>query len=264
MTIGKVATMLRTTGLTVAPYGRQLCANVDLELAFGEVKGLVAPNGYGKTTLLRAVGGLLSKGVTGEVEADGVSVADIARYRRKVFYAPGDANMLQRSMNANTHLKAARAMWNSPHSVAEVAELCGVETFMMRPARFLSEGMKQQLTLAVAYMANVPYVLLDEPMNALDPTNSDRFAAIIGSMAAQGRAVLLSSHIFSGVASLCSSVYMFRQGGVEEVRLTSRESAAEGGSATDVPGSSDVRHASDSRRAVDAAELGALFLEYYG
>ncbi len=256
--------MLRATGLTVAPYGRQLCANVDLELAPGEVKGLVAPNGYGKTTLLRVVGGLLSKGVTGEVEADGIPVADVARYRRKVFYAPGDASMLQRSMSARTHLKAARATWGSPHAVDEVAELCGVETFMARPARFLSEGMKQQLTLAVAYMVDVPYVLLDEPMNALDPTNSDRFAAIIESMAAQGRAVLLSSHIFSGVAFLCSSVYMFRQGGVEEVRLASRESAPEGGGAPDAPGSPDSRRAPDARRVVDAAELGALFLEFYG
>ena len=224
--------MLSARDVKVAFGGRTVFENVSLDLGRGEAKGLAAPNGFGKTTLLRAIAGEprgWSCRRSGSVEADGVPVRRAARYRGRVLFVPGNAASLYTEMNARDHLSAVRALWRqsaeghtpgssgSPVSVDDAIEACGLDAFCDKPVARLSKGMRQQVSFAAAYISGAPYLLLDEPFNALDPTNVARLARVLGTMAESGRGVLIASHLFDEIAGSCASIAFLRPDGVDEV-----------------------------------------------
>lgn len=141
-----------------------------------------------------------------------------------VFYMPGDASLLYSHLSVREHLRIARDLWGSDVSMERVAEACGLVGFLGKRVGKLSQGMKQQVSLAVASLSGARYLLLDEPMNALDPLNVQRFSMVIRSMADKGTGVLVSSHILDNIDQLCSSVVLFRDRQLEEAALS--ESAA--------------------------------------
>ena len=204
--------MLRATEMMARLGGRTLLDGAALTLESGQVKGLVAPNGWGKTTLLRLLAGAHIRGCSGKLEIDGVSPGDERAFRREVFYAPGEGTLLYPDASARFHLESARRLWGSPYSVDDVARRCGIDDWLGRPVRKLSQGMRQQVTLAVAYMTHATYLLLDEPMNALDPTNVQRNSRLIRKVAEHGCAVIMSSHILDNVDRTCDSVLFLRDG----------------------------------------------------
>ena len=225
--------MLSARDVRVAFGDRTVFENVSLELRRGEVKGLAAPNGFGKTTLLRAIAGEpcgWSCRRSGTVEADGVPARRAARFRGRVLFVPGNAASLYAEMNARDYLTAARVLWRSLSglsdedrilesriSVDDAVEACGLSAFCAKPVARLSKGMRQQVSFAAAYISGAPYVLFDEPFNALDPTNLARLSRVLGAMAESGRGVLLASHLFDEIAGLCASIAFLRPDGVDEV-----------------------------------------------
>lgn len=194
-----VVTMLSFHHLTLGHGSVTLLEDASLTLCRGEVVGLVAPNGFGKTTLLTTLAGMGGASARGEVCIQGVAPHDGADLRAKVFYAPGDASLLYPSCTALDHLRMARDLWSSPHDVETLARTCGVDPFLHKRVRSLSQGMKQQLTLAIAYATDAACLLLDEPMNALDPTNVQRNTAILRGLARRGKTIVMSSHILENV-----------------------------------------------------------------
>lgn len=197
--------MLSADNLTLGYGSRILLDHVSLEVRPGVITGLVAPNGYGKTTLLRALAGLGAGRVRGTVRVDG-----IAALRRAVFYAPGDASLLYPSLTVREHLRAAADLWGSGMDVDALARRCGVDGFAGKRVRALSQGMKQQVTLAVAYLTGARYLLLDEPMNALDPTNVGINTRLLRELARAGRGVVLSSHILANVDEVADEVIFIK------------------------------------------------------
>lgn len=191
--------MLSFHHLTLGHGSATLLEDASLTLGCGEVVGLVAPNGFGKTTLLTTLAGMGGARARGEISVQGVPSHDGARLRATVFYAPGDASLLYPSCTVLDHVRMARSLWASPCSVEAVARTCGIDGFMRKRVRTLSQGMKQQLTLAVAYATDAPCLLLDEPMNALDPTNVQRNTAILRALARRGKTIVMSSHILENV-----------------------------------------------------------------
>ena len=187
--------MLRVDDLSVR-YGKKLVIDhVSAGFKPGRIYGLVAPNGCGKSTLLRAMAG------TGSGCAEGT-----------VFYAPGEGTLLYPGLTAVDHLKMARDLWASDADLSRVAAACRVDGFGRKRVRSYSQGMKQQLTLAVAYATGARYLLLDEPMNALDPTNVAVQGELIRKAAARGGCVVLSSHILGNVDELCDTVLFLKDG----------------------------------------------------
>lgn len=209
--------MLRATDITARRSGRVLLSDAELTLDAGQVKGLVAPNGWGKTTLLRLLAGAHMRGCSGTLQVDGVSPRDERAFRRAVFYAPGEGTLLYPDASARFHLESTKRLWGSPYSADDVARRCGIDGWLSRPVRKLSQGMKQQLTLAIAYMAHTTYLLLDEPMNALDPTNVQLNSRLVRKVAAHGTGIIMSSHILDNVDRVCDSVLFVRDGRLVEV-----------------------------------------------
>lgn len=204
--------MLSVSHLTLSYRGRVLLDDVSFGLEPGRIMGLVAPNGYGKTTLLKAMAGIKGACVSGIVDVDGLPANQVARRRARVFYAPGEGTLLYPGMTVAEHLAMTRKLWKSERDPADVARACRIDGFLGKRVRACSQGMKQQLTLAIAYMTGARYLLLDEPMNALDPTNVQLNSRILRGLAQRGVGVLMSSHILENVDQLSDEILFVRDG----------------------------------------------------
>lgn len=209
--------MLRLLRCSIGHRSSLLIKDGVLSLDSGEVKGIVAPNGYGKTTLMRAASGDFTYIQKGAIEVDGVLYRE-SFCSPDVLYVPGDASHLYGHLSVMDHLKIAESMWGSNRSIDVCVHRCGVEGFMHKKVKKLSSGMKQQVALAIAYLIKPKYLLLDEPTNALDPVNAAKEIEIIEQMAREGSGVLVSSHLLGTIDALCGSVLFFRNGGIAEVQ----------------------------------------------
>lgn len=204
--------MLSVSHLTLSYRGGVLLDDVSFGLEPGRIMGLAAPNGYGKTTLLKAMAGIKGAHVSGIVDVDGLPANQVARRRARVFYAPGEGTLLYPGMTVAEHLVMTRKLWKSERDPADVARACRIDGFLGKRVRACSQGMKQQLTLAIAYMTGARYLLLDEPMNALDPTNVQLNSRILRGLAQRGAGVLMSSHILENVDQLSDEILFVRDG----------------------------------------------------
>lgn len=198
-------------GVTLAYGMHPVLEDASCEQAPGSITGLIAPNGAGKTTLLEALVALGPTRRAGSVHANGVASAQAA-FRKLVLYVPCDAGLLYPNLTAADHIKLAAALWPDKVDTAKLIELCGLAGYLNKPVRAYSSGMKQQLSLAVAYCTGARYLLLDEPMNALDPGNVALNSYIMKRLAAQGTSILLSSHILSNLDELCDSLMVIWDG----------------------------------------------------
>ena len=209
---------LCASGLTLAYGKHRLVHEAACRIDAHAVTGLIAPNGYGKTTLLEALVGLNGARRAGGVHADGISSARV-EFRKLVLYVPCDAGLLYPNLTAADHIKLAAALWPDKVDTEKLIALCGLEGYLNRPVRAYSSGMKQQLALAVAYCTGARYLLLDEPMNALDPGNVALNTYIMRRLAAQGTGIVLSSHILSNLDELCDRVLCIHGGGLVQADM---------------------------------------------
>jgi ABC-2 type transport system ATP-binding protein len=162
----------------------------------GRVTGFVGPNGAGKSTTMRIILGL-------DAADEGSALVGGQPYRglrRPLTHAGSllDASALQPSRSARGHLLwLARSQGLGARRVDEVAELAGLGQVTRRRAGGYSLGMRQRLGIAAAMLGDPPVLLLDEPFNGLDPEGIVWMRGLLRSLAAQGRAVLVSSHLMS-------------------------------------------------------------------
>ena len=204
--------MIDLQTLTIS-YGKKvLVDSVNAEFAPGTVYGLVAPNGHGKTTLLRAMAGLPGPRVDGSIVLDEVQGTGAREVRSMIFYAPGEGTLLYPGLRAEDHLKMVCDMWPHARDIEEIVEQTQIGEFAKMRIRTLSQGMKQQLTLAIAYATGARYLLLDEPMNALDPSRVDLHSEILRKLADSGTCIIMSSHILDSVDRLCDEILFLKDG----------------------------------------------------
>lgn len=208
--------MLRLLDCSVGYHANLLVQNIAFSIELGVIKGIVAPNGYGKSTLMRVASGDFTNLRSGSIEVDGRAYRD-SFSRADVLYVPGDASHLYEHLSVMDHLKMARSMWGVRESIEACAFQWGIEEFVHKKIRDLSSGMKQQTALAIASYICPKYLLLDEPTNALDPIHAANAIGIIERMAQGGAGVLISSHLLGTIDELCSSVLFFRDGGIVEM-----------------------------------------------
>ena len=208
---------------------KRLLEHASLTLEPGRVTGLIAPNGFGKTTLLRWLAGNRSLGQASRRMLDGHKEPKPQAIRSKVFYMPGDGSLLNPQLSGRDHLQTAAQLWKSSADIAQVVTQCSMEPYIEWAVRRLSQGMAQQLALACAYVAQPKYLLLDEPMNALDPTHAESNGHYLRALARRGSAVLFSSHILDNVTAVCDSVLT-----MEGRRLTEHENTRSRGFAAEL------------------------------
>jgi ABC-2 type transport system ATP-binding protein len=188
---------------------------LDFEVAAGEVHGFLGPNGSGKSTTLRLLLGLL-RANAGSIRVLGLDPwRDVVALHRRLAYVPGDV-----------------ALWPNLTG-GEVIDLLGrlqggqdparrdrlLQLFELDPgkkARTYSKGNRQKVALVAALSTDAELFLLDEPTSGLDPLMEDTFRGCVRELRAQGRTVLLSSHILSEAEALSDRVSIIRAGRVVE------------------------------------------------
>jgi ABC-2 type transport system ATP-binding protein len=186
---------------------------VDLDVAPGEVHGLVGPNGAGKTTLL----GLL----LGLAEADGGELEVLGSPVRRTLALPDgvagfvDGPGLYPSLTARQNLVAlARLRGDGSDGIGEALAQVGLAEVADDRVRGFSLGMRQRLGLAAALLCRPRLLVLDEPANGLDPIGTRLVHRVLTRLAGQGTAVVLSSHRMDDLAALCSAVTLLATGRV--------------------------------------------------
>ncbi len=184
---------------------------LDLEVSSGEVLGFLGPNGSGKTTAIRALLGQLRLN-GGEARVYGLDVwRDAIKIHERISYVPGDVN-LWGNLSGGECIDALLAFHGS-HDRARREEL--IERFELDPtkkARTYSKGNRQKVALIAALAADADLMIFDEPTAGLDPLMEAQFQGVVREATAQGRTVLLSSHILGEVEALCDRVTIIRQG----------------------------------------------------
>ena len=162
----------------------------------GQVTGFVGPNGAGKSTTMRVVLGL-DAADAGTALVGGRSYASL-RHPLSHVGSLLDAAALQPSRSARNHLLwLAHSQGLSVRRVDEVISQAGLEQVARRKAGAYSLGMRQRLGIAAALMGDPPVLMMDEPFNGMDPEGIVWMRGFLRSLAAEGRAVLVSSHLMS-------------------------------------------------------------------
>ena len=184
---------------------------LDLDVRHGEVHGFLGPNGSGKSTTIRVLLGLLRKD-GGDVQLlGGDPWRDAATLHRRLAYVPGDVNLWPNLTGGEVIDLLGRLRGGL--DVRRRDEL--VEQFELDPTkkgRSYSKGNRQKVALVAALSADVELLILDEPTSGLDPLMEAVFQDCVDEFRAQGRTVLLSSHILAEVERLCDRVSIIRSG----------------------------------------------------
>jgi ABC-2 type transport system ATP-binding protein len=195
----------------------------------GQVTGFVGPNGAGKTTTMRVILGLDSVD-----DGDALIGGQPYRSLRRPLAHVGsllDAAALQPSRTGRNHLLwLAHSQGLTARRVDEVVELVGLAGAARRKAGGYSLGMRQRLGIAAAMLADPPALMLDEPFNGLDPEGIVWIRGFLRSLAAQGRAVLVSSHLMAELQDAATHLVVIGRGQlVADTSVAALVSAASGG-----------------------------------
>lgn len=183
--------------------------DVSFALQSGAVVGLLGPNGAGKSTTIRMLTGFLPPDA-GRVLVDGLdTVEQAAAARARLGYLPENAPLYP-EMSVRAYLDFRGRLFGLARrerlaAVARVVDRCWLSSVVGRRIGQLSKGYRQRVGLAAALLHDPRVIILDEPTNALDPTQVIETRRLIGELA-QGRTVLLSSHVLSEVERTCQRV----------------------------------------------------------
>ena len=177
----------------------------------GQVTGFLGPNGSGKTTTLRMILGLV-RPTTGTALIDGMAYRDLPK-PRALIGAVLESTGFHPSRRAADHLRAiAAANRVGNRRVDEVLDQVGLAEAAKRRVGQFSLGMRQRLGLAAALLTDPQVLLLDEPANGLDPAGIAWLRAMLRGLAAEGRTVLVASHVLGEVMQTVDNVVIVSAG----------------------------------------------------
>jgi ABC-2 type transport system ATP-binding protein len=213
--------MIEARGLSKR-YGSTVAVEeLSFEVLPGRVTGFLGPNGSGKSTTMRLLLGLDAPDA-GQARIGGRRYRDLNWPLREVG-ALLEAKAFHPGRSAHAHLSALAASNEIPRSrVEEVLGIVGLEAAARRRAGGFSLGMAQRLGIAAALLGDPGVLLLDEPVNGLDPEGIRWIRTLLRSLAAQGRTVFVSSHLISEMALTADHLVVIGQG-----RLLADASVAE-------------------------------------
>jgi ABC-2 type transport system ATP-binding protein len=209
---------IRTEGLT-KQFERHIAVNgVELQIAAGEVYGLIGPNGAGKTTLMRMLAAA-EEPSTGEIYINGDRLRrdqSNSQLKRLLGYLPDDFPLYD-DLTVWDYLDYFARLYRIDRSkrsqrLYDVLDLVQLTTKRNSKIAGLSRGMKQRLSLARTIIHEPLLLLLDEPVSGLDPIARVQFRQIVKVLQEAGMTVLISSHVLSDLAELCSSVGIMELG----------------------------------------------------
>jgi ABC-2 type transport system ATP-binding protein len=192
---------------------------LDLEIRRGEIFGLLGPNGSGKTTTIKLLLGLLFP-TSGQALIFGKDATDVSKNER-LGYLP-EESYLYRFLNAEETLDFYGRLFDMPAKLrkqraAELITMVGLNRDKKRQLKEYSKGMARRIGLAQALINDPELILLDEPTSGLDPIGTREIKDLILRLKAEGKTVLMSSHLLADVQDVCDRIAILHQGELKEL-----------------------------------------------
>jgi ABC-2 type transport system ATP-binding protein len=196
-------------------YGDFLAVDdVSFSIAHGEIVGLLGHNGAGKTTIMKMLTGYLEPS-SGRVRVDGVDLAeDPGQVQSSLGYLPENLPLYP-EMSVADYLDYAAEIRgiDAPSAVRRAIEATELESKALDPIATLSRGFKQRVGVAQAILHEPKLLILDEPTNGLDPSQTQHMRELIERLA-ESATVILSTHIMQEVDAICDRAIILRGGGL--------------------------------------------------
>lgn len=221
-------TVIEIKGITKAYRKTTVVDNFNLLVEKGHICGLIGPNGAGKTTIMKILAGL-TRADSGEISFfSGREPIDACRSKMSFMI---EAPIIDYEMTAYDNLAYLRYVKGYPDMgrIDEVLELVGLENTGKKKCRKFSLGMRQRLGIAMALLAKPEILVLDEPVNGLDPEGISDVRAMLKRLVEESKAtILISSHLLSELSELCTDFTFINHGKVieslsaEELRVRCR------------------------------------------
>ena len=207
--------VLTTSALSKTYRKFEALKDLTMHIPKGAIYGFVGRNGAGKTTLIRVICGL-QEPTSGEYAIYGISNKDrqISKSRHRMG-AVVETPSIYLDMTAEDNLRQQALVLGLPsyESISEILKLVGLENTGKKKARNFSLGMKQRLGIAVALIGNPDFVVLDEPINGLDPQGIAEMREIIHRLSKErGITVIVSSHILDELAKVADAFGIINDG----------------------------------------------------
>ena len=191
---------------------QQILHDISLQVPKGSIYGFLGPNGAGKSTTIKILLGLLQV-PAGSVQLFG---EDIRQKRIAILARTGNLienPSLYGQLSARDNLRIMRTLYPAPKSrIDEVLELVGLEKATNKKVKRFSMGMKQRLGVAKALFHDPEILILDEPVNGLDPGGIQEMRALFGRLQQKGKTIFLSSHLLSEIEKTCSHLGIIKEG----------------------------------------------------
>ena len=218
--------ILKTYNIT-KKYGNQVAVNnVNMTIRKGEIYGFIGQNGAGKTTLIRLITGLIHK-TGGEIELLGATGETELNKSRTMVGSLIETPSFYTNMTARENLEVSRLVRNIPGKkcIDEVLELVGLKDVEKKKVKNFSLGMRQRLGIANALMGNPKLLILDEPINGLDPMGIVEIRELLKKINKEkDMTILISSHILSELSELATTYGIISNGKLIE-EITAEELA---------------------------------------
>jgi len=206
--------MIRVNNFTKTYNGFAAVRNLTFRVEPGEILGLVGPNGAGKTTLMRVLSGIIPPS-SGTLSVAGHDiVCDPIKAKQALGYIPDDPRLFD-TLTVWEHLEfiaAAYGVVNYKPAAETLLKFFNLDGKRNHVVQTLSRGMRQKVAIACAYLHRPKVILFDEPLTGLDPAGIRSIKESMQEQAAQGAAVIISSHLLELVESLCTHLLILHQG----------------------------------------------------
>ncbi len=190
--------------------------NINLHITKGELFGFLGPNGAGKTTTIKMIVGLLLPS-SGNIFLDGIDVwKNPTEAKMKIGYIP-DQPYLYDKLTGREYLYFSGGLYNLPkhiikEKIDELSDILNIGNWIDKRTEEYSQGMKQRITIASAFLHNPELIVIDEPMIGLDPKTSYIVKKFFVEKVKNGKTIFMSTHSLNIVEEICTSVGIINKG----------------------------------------------------
>ena len=212
--------MVHIEEITVQFGNRKVLNNISIQFHAGEMIGLVAPNGTGKSTLMNVLMNYLTPTegqVTFRNQLTYSSKANEVKIHQLISMMP-DQSDLYNHLTGYDHLKMFAMMWGSNKNlIDQTIEQLNMGHYVHRKTGTYSLGMRQRLCFAMQIVADTEIMMMDEVMNGLDPNNVEIISKLLLEKKKEGKLIIIASHLLDNLENYADRIFLFNEGKLVEI-----------------------------------------------